>query len=156
MNTMQKGFTLIELMIVVAIIGILAAIAIPAYQDYIARAQMSEALTLASGLKTPVTEVSSQSGVCPVNSAAGTAAGLATDTDIKGKYVLKVTTGGTNGSASALPACTIVATMNATGVSSGLISQTLTLTQVQTNGSVDWTCTSTAAQKYLPKACTGS
>ena len=146
----------IELMIVVAIIGILAAIAIPAYQDYIARAQMSEALTLASGLKTPVTEVSSQSGICPINSAASTAAGLALDTTIKGKYVLKVTTGGTDGTATTLPACTIVATMNSTGVSSGLISKTLTLTQVQTNGSVDWACTSTAEQKYLPKSCTGT
>ena len=146
----------IELMIVVAIIGILAAIAIPAYQDYIARAQMSEALTLASGLKTPVTEVSSQSSICPVNSAAATAAGIALDTTIKGKYVNKVTTGGVDGTADKLPACTITVTMNATGVSSGLISKTLTLTQVPAAGSVDWTCASTAEQKYLPKACTST
>ena len=57
MKKVQQGFTLIELMIVVAIIGILAAVAIPAYQDYTARAQMSEAMTLASGLKTAVTEL---------------------------------------------------------------------------------------------------
>ena len=156
MKSIQKGFTLIELMIVVAIIGILAAIAIPAYQDYIARAQMSEALTLTSGLKTPVTEISSQSGVCPVNSAAATAGGIALNTAISGKYVASVLTGGTNGTATALPICTIAATMKATGVSSGLISKTLTLTQVPTAGSVDWTCTSTAEQKYLPKSCTGT
>ena len=56
MNTMQKGFTLIELMIVVAIIGILAAIAIPAYQDYITRGQVSEAVSLGGGLKSPLAE----------------------------------------------------------------------------------------------------
>lgn len=156
MNSIQKGFTLIELMIVVAIIGILAAIAIPAYQDYIARAQMSEALSLASGLKTPVTEASSQNSTCPNNSAEATAAGIALNTTISGKYVASVLTGGTNGTATAAPACTIVATMRATGVSSGLISKTLTLTQTQNAGSVDWKCTSTADKKYLPKVCQGT
>ncbi len=70
MKAAQKGFTLIELMIVVAIIGILAAIAIPAYQDYTARAQLSEAMTLASGLKTKVSDIFSQDGSCPANTAA--------------------------------------------------------------------------------------
>ncbi|MEQ1304363.1 pilin [Acinetobacter radioresistens] len=146
MNT-QKGFTLIELMIVVAIIGILAAIAIPAYQDYIARSQMSEAMTLASGQKGAVAEVYSQDGSCPTNGTNGIAAA----TSITGTYVSKVETAGT------APACTITATMKSSGVSSGIANKTLTLTMGGgTTGSNTWTCSSTAAQKYLPKACTGS
>ena len=145
MKSVQKGFTLIELMIVVAIIGILAAIAIPAYQDYIARSQMSEAMTLASGLKGSVSETFSQDGSCPVNGSAGIAAA----STIKGKYVASVATGGTT------PACTIVATMAASGVSTGIRSTTLTLTMTNRGGSLDWACTSSAAQKYVPKACGG-
>jgi type IV pilus assembly protein PilA len=88
MKTMQKGFTLIELMIVVAIIGILAAIAIPAYQDYTIRAQVSEGLQLTSGAKAAVTEVYAQTGNMPADR---TGAGMtATDTDTKGKYVSSV------------------------------------------------------------------
>jgi type IV pilus assembly protein PilA len=142
----QQGFTLIELMIVVAIIGILAAIAIPAYQDYIARAQMSEAMSLASGLKTAVTEVYSQDGSCPANESNG----IAKATDIKGKYVASVTVGGT------APACTIEALMNSTGVSKGIQGKKLTLTMTNNNGSISWTCTSDADQKYLPKACSST
>ena len=70
-NQMQKGFTLIELMIVVAIIGILAAIAIPQYQDYVARAQASEACTLLGGLKTPIAEYFATNGTVPDLVAAG-------------------------------------------------------------------------------------
>lgn len=150
----QKGFTLIELMIVVAIIGILAAIAIPAYQNYIARSQVTDALSLASGLKTPVLEVMSQTGVCPVNSAAETAAGLALDTDTKSKYVLKVTTAGT------APACTITATFRPAtdkAVNAGLAGKTIVLTAVNAAGSTDWSCTTPATggieQKFLPSSC---
>lgn len=146
----QKGFTLIELMIVVAIIGILAAIAIPAYQDYTARAQMTEAMTLASGLKTNVAEVFAQTGTCPTNGTSG----IATNTDINGNYVLKVDTAGT---AAATGGCTITATMKATGVATGITSATLVLTLGNADkGSNTWACTSSAAQKYLPKACTGT
>ena len=85
MKQLQKGFTLIELMIVVAIIGILAAIAIPAYQDYTIRAQVSEGMTLASATKSAVSETFSNSGNAPVNR---TEAGMsATATDTAGKYV---------------------------------------------------------------------
>jgi type IV pilus assembly protein PilA len=85
MKAMQKGFTLIELMIVVAIIGILAAIAIPAYQDYTIRAQVTEGLNLAADLKAAVAESFAQNGTWPANDAA---IGL---TQLKsGKYVQKV------------------------------------------------------------------
>ncbi|ENW1215705.1 pilin, partial [Neisseria gonorrhoeae] len=88
MNTLQKGFTLIELMIVIAIVGILAAVALPAYQDYTARAQVSEAILLAEGQKSAVTEYYLNNGIWPENN---TSAGVASaSTDIKGKYVQKV------------------------------------------------------------------
>jgi type IV pilus assembly protein PilA len=150
MKSVQKGFTLIELMIVVAIVGILAAVAIPAYQDYIARSQMTEALTLASGLKTNVTEVFAQNGTCPTNGTNG----IATATDVKGNYVDSVTTAGT---ASTAGGCTIVALISSSTASKGIQGKKLTLTLSNADtGSNVWTCTSDAAQKYLPKACTGS
>ncbi|EMT6451631.1 pilin, partial [Neisseria gonorrhoeae] len=89
MNTLQKGFTLIELMIVIAIVGILAAVALPAYQDYTARAQVSEAILLAEGQKSAVTGYCPNHGKWPENN--GDAGVASSPTDIKGKYVESVT-----------------------------------------------------------------
>ncbi|WP_280528124.1 pilin [Cupriavidus plantarum] len=146
----QRGFTLIELMIVVAIIAILAGIAIPQYQNYIARAQFAEGLSLASGQKVGVTESYSYAGSCPDNASAA-ADGIPLFTDITGNYVKSVKVGGTAG---ANGGCTIIAAFKDTGVSSGLAGKDVTLTMIEADkGSVKWECRSSVSAKYLPRAC---
>lgn len=145
MKAIQKGFTLIELMIVIAIVGILAAVALPAYQDYTARAQMSEALTLAEGQKSAVVEYYSDNGTFPNSNAS---AGIATSTDIKGKYVASVKVEGNASAAS------ITATMNASGVNKDIASKTLVLAGKQNSGSFEWTCKAGSVDnKFLPSSC---
>ncbi|CCI73620.1 Fimbrial protein Pilin [Neisseria meningitidis alpha704] len=127
MNTLQKGFTLIELMIVIAIVGILAAVALPAYQDYTARAQVSEAILLAEGQKSAVTEYYLNHGEWPANN---NSAGVATASDIKGKYVEKVEVA--NG--------VITATMLSSGVNNEIKGKKLSLWAKRQAGSVKWFC----------------
>ncbi len=139
MNTVQKGFTLIELMIVVAIIGILAAIAIPAYQDYIARSQASEGVSLAGGLKADVAD-NMQNGVCGTNS-------------LGGKYAQSVVVSGSVTSTSTgdvATGCLITATYKNTGVSKQIQNKKLVLS-VQGNGSLKKTSASDLDPKYTPK-----
>ncbi|HEZ6970361.1 TPA: pilin [Neisseria meningitidis] len=128
MNTLQKGFTLIELMIVIAIVGILAAVALPAYQDYTARAQVSEAILLAEGQKSAVTEYYLNHGEWPSdNSAAGVATSAS---DIKGKYVQSVTVA--NG--------VITAQMASSNVNKEIKDKKLSLWAKRQDGSVKWFC----------------
>ncbi|ENT0702549.1 prepilin-type N-terminal cleavage/methylation domain-containing protein, partial [Neisseria gonorrhoeae] len=127
MNTLQKGFTLIELMIVIAIVGILAAVALPAYQDYTARAQVSEAILLAEGQKSAVTEYYLNNGKWPADNGA---AGVASASDIKGKYVKEVKVA--NG--------VVTAQMNPSGVNNEIKDKKLSLWAKRENGSVKWFC----------------
>ncbi|EMT8999347.1 pilin, partial [Neisseria gonorrhoeae] len=128
MNTLQKGFTLIELMIVIAIVGILAAVALPAYQDYTARAQVSEAILLAEGQKSAVTEYYLNNGIWPENNAS---AGVASSpTDIKGKYVESVT----------VEKGVVTAKMKPSGVNNEIKGKKLSLWARRENGSVKWFC----------------
>ncbi len=157
MKTMQKGFTLIELMIVVAIIGILAAIAIPAYQDYTIRAQVSEGMTLAAAAKAAVAETYLNTGVAPANrSEAGMSAN---STDTFGKYVSAVDIA--NGTIEITYGNDVNAAINA---------DTVTLAPfTTTDNSVTWVCgnstsvggtamgnssaTTSLDARYLPAAC---
>ncbi len=160
MKSIQKGFTLIELMIVVAIIGILAAIAIPAYQDYTIRAQVSEGLTLAAGAKTAVAESFATSGVTPLNRAA---AGMtATPADTNGKYVTSVNV--TSG---------VITVTYGNNANTAIAGMTIGLTPyLSQDNSVSWRCGNAAAPitaagimpgaaatagsltaKYMPASC---
>lgn len=127
MNTLQKGFTLIELMIVIAIVGILAAVALPAYQDYTARAQVSEAILLAEGQKSAVTEYYLNHGEWPENN---DEAGVASSSSIKGKYVKQVEV--KNG--------VVTAEMKPSGVNKEIQGKKLSLWAKRQAGSVKWFC----------------
>ncbi|EPH3591425.1 pilin, partial [Neisseria gonorrhoeae] len=127
MNTLQKGFTLIELMIVIAIVGILAAVALPAYQDYTARAQVSEAILLAEGQKSAVTEYYLNNGKWPEDN---DKAGVASSSSIKGKYVESVT----------VAKGVVTAQMKSDGVNKEIKGKRLSLWARRENGSVKWFC----------------
>ena len=144
MNTrLQQGFTLIELMIVIAIIGILAAVAIPAYQDYTARAQISEGFSLSDGLKSSIVDLYTNTGSWP-SSTAGSP--IPTATSIAGKYVLSV----------GVAAGKMTVTMKGTGsVAAPLISKTFTVEPTNAGGTIKWSCLPGTGlnSKYLPQSC---
>ena len=138
----QQGFTLIELMIVVAIIGILAAIAIPAYQDYTIRAQVSEGLNLAGGAKAAVSEYTMDRGSWPDTNAI---AGLSDAGDIQGKYVgqVEVVDG-------------LITVTYGNDAHTTINGANLMLSPVTNAGSVEWICSSSddsIADKHVPAAC---
>jgi type IV pilus assembly protein PilA len=143
MKKMQQGFTLIELMIVVAIIGILAAIAIPAYQDYTIRSQASEGAVLADGQKTAIAEFYNNKGYFPASNAS---AGVESAGSIFGKYVSTV----------AITSGIITVTYGSADVNQKIANSTLIFSAITTatQGSIAWTCEKgSLVPKYLPQVC---
>ena len=143
MNKLQKGFTLIELMIVIAILGILMAIAIPAYQDYAVRAKVSEGINLAGAVKLGVAETYSSRGNLPGNNVS---AGVPVSTTINGPYVshVQVTTGG-------------LISITYTTLEPKISGSVLNLSPTTSAGSVKWRCkgstTTNPEPRYLPANC---
>lgn len=134
----QKGFTLIELMITVAIVGILAAVALPAYQDYTIRAQFTEGMALADGAKSNVIEYHANKGELPADGTEAAYSGAS------GKFVTGVEVGA---------AGTIVATFGG-DANSKLSGSKVTLTPTESaSGNLVWSCSSDADDKYVPSSC---
>ena len=138
MKRIQQGFTLIELMIVVAIIGILAAIALPAYQDYTIRARVSEGIAAAAGCKAAVSEYTASNGTLPADN---TAAGCQSTTT---RYVSSLD----------VSAGVITVTMSNDTALGGATGMTVVLTpgNLSNNAIVDWTCRG-SVDKYVPGSC---
>ena len=144
MSKVQKGFTLIELMIVVAIIAILAAIALPAYQDYVIRSQVSEGSVLSDGAKTAVAEFYSNTGRMPGSNAS---AGLATNVSINGNYVTQLDVGTDAG---------VIETTFGNKANVLITGDVLAFSASTTAGSVQWHCNvslTTVPSKYRPTIC---
>ena len=141
MKINQQGFTLIELMIVVAIIGILASLAIAAFQTYTVRAQISEGLTLAGPAQAAIAEYTNDRGGYPVNNAA---ASLEAPASYSGNYVVSVSVTGA-----------VISILFGNDASSKIAGETITLTATRTQGSVRWECDSggVISANYLPSVC---
>lgn len=143
-----RGFTLIELMIVVAIVAILASLSLSIYLDSVSKAQLSEAFTVSDGVKTDVSDYFLQTGACPL---LGKSPGFpSTSASYGGKYVASVDiTGGGNNN------CILNVAMRGAGsVTPRLIGKTITLTMASASATETvWSCASTADPKYLPQTC---
>jgi type IV pilus assembly protein PilA len=143
----DKGFTLIETMIVIAIIGILAAIAIPAYQVYIARSQITEAMSLLGTVKAGVVESYSTSAIC-IDNQDNIFLGIAEASDITGRYIESIQTGG------AEPNCTINVKMKSVDIAKPLQGKNIIFTLMSTDNSLRWQCSSVnITALYLPASC---